>query len=154
MITTKDHYLRYLNRYYCVAAHLSERLEEVIDPELLPGSAKLITETINSLERQIENVDQIYAVFKMDVSCRDDESLIGFLENLFAQVHISLNRQSLLPLLDYVLVCDALMKESSELAAIIIENGDLPSLSNPQYYNPDELAPIRRFLAEYATFAK
>jgi len=138
-------FIRFLDRNYCITAHLTERLDELRESVLFLQLHEHISTAISMLEAQSLNADQLYLFLGANASFATNGPLISFLENTFSCLPNKDDGTQYACLLDYVSIANALMAESARLADI-----HMPGLSLPDRfpYQAIVLEPLMSALAQ------
>lgn len=146
-VHTKN-FIKFLDRNYCIVAHLTERLDELRESVLFPHLHHQIANAIELLEAQSLSANQVYKALGTSASFTANVQLISFLEHTFSGLPSQDNGSQYACLLDYVSVADALMAESGRLADLSLSATDRLSLPHYQLYQPLTLEPLITALAQ------
>jgi hypothetical protein len=143
----QKNFVKFLDRNYCIAAHLTERLDELRESLLFSPIKDTLLAAISQLEAYTQKAEEIYAALNTAAACTGDLPLIAFLEHLFSSLSTRDNGTQYLCLLDYVSAANALMAESAKLAQRSLSAAGLDLPSRP-LYDATLLEPLTTALAE------
>jgi ferritin-like metal-binding protein YciE len=82
----KSFFITHLNRIYCAKLHLIKHLPEIAKLAYFPDLKGAVSETMISVEKQIKNMEQIYAEFKTEFSVESHKGLVGLVEDAYTAV--------------------------------------------------------------------
>ncbi|GAB3923901.1 hypothetical protein [Mucilaginibacter myungsuensis] len=143
----KEIYIRLLDRIYCIAAHLAERLDELKDALDFEQLQEEISATIRSLETHLQNLDLLYKAHGVVASFKDHGPLIAFMEDMFSKLPYKDDGTQYNYLLDYLSIANALMAESAEQAGVVTDPDEV-ALPDVQLYEASTLRSLTRALLQ------
>lgn len=140
--------LFFLNRVFHVASHLAERLDELKEIPLFEEFQSTITAAIISLEQQLDQIDNIFAVFGETTSLSIQDPLILIMENAFSRIYDEDSCPPILALLDYVSLGNSIMSEGNAMANLAFTGTHDLKTIEPHLNTPAALQPLMMALQE------
>jgi ferritin-like metal-binding protein YciE len=144
----KIFFIEHLNKIYCAKTHFFAHLPGIVVQAHFSDLRQAIKERSETLERQIDRIEQIYRMLKVTIFLNDCDDAVMLLENSYQAIFGQVKAHDLcdLAILFYMENVENIELASSRVLKIVVEKLDQPGIIQLLRENFEEALEDRALL--------